>query len=490
MTLWILGGIVLIVLFVAGRFLTAYEQAEDLSTLPAPQFQPSPSVDAVILIVIDTLRADRLSCYGYTENQTPHIDRAAEKGVRFTRAHTVASWTCPSMGAMLTSLYPGQLGMLERPVATGVRHEWRQHRPQLSMIIPPYAPTIAQMMKGQGFTTAAFVNQPALNATQSFARGFGEYFFPISKDELGCIKPEAGQRVFQAWATNNFTAVTDEKLVDQFVDWLAVHGQEKIFAWVHLLAPHVPYAPPAAFAPPPSPDGTPPSNSQLYNGEVRFTDALVGRLLDAIKEHVHLDRVAVILTADHGEEFEDHQLFGHGHSFYREVNRVPLIVMAPSLFEPAVVESDVRIVDIVPTILEMTDLGELSSGLSGTALASTITGTSKPLPTFAEGKLYGDTQRCLIDDGFKLITTEVDDRCELYDVVADPKELNDLAARDAERVAVLKNRLQQWKVQMERYRKQAKKAIPRPNPREADQQRIRTMKALRSLGYVGGQDDE
>ncbi|MFQ5491758.1 MAG: sulfatase, partial [Phycisphaerae bacterium] len=393
-----------------------------------------PTVDAVFLIVIDTLRADRLSCYGCAEHKTPHFDRAAEIGVRFTRAHTVASWTCPSMGAMLTSLYPRQLGMFEQPAPPGRRFEWRERRGQMSNTVPAYAPSIAQMMRSQGFRTAAFVNQPALNATPSFARGFTEYFYPVSKDKISRAEPDTGQRIHQSWSTNLDSATTDEMLANKFAEWVGAHGREKLFAWVHLMAPHVPYAPPAPFAPPPLPDGRPGSNFQRYDGEVRFTDDLVGRMIDAIERHVQLDRAAIILTSDHGEEFQDHGHHGHGHSFYREVNRVPLIVAAPSILAPKTIEADVRIIDIAPTILKLAGVDRFSDGLSGTSLLSVISGRSRPLPVFAEGKLYGNTQRCFVDNGFKLIAGEVDGRLELYDVVADPAELNNLAAQLPRRV--------------------------------------------------------
>ena len=153
---------------------------------PEPGGPSSPSVAprGVFLIVVDTLRPDRLSCYGYKKHLTPHIDGLADGGVRFTRANTVASWTGPSLGAMLTSLYPTQLGMVERAPVSGETFEWRQKRKQQSYVLPPNTPTLAQHLRDAGYRTGGFVNQPALNFSESFRAGFDDWFFPTGPEQI------------------------------------------------------------------------------------------------------------------------------------------------------------------------------------------------------------------------------------------------------------------------------------------------------------------
>ena len=136
----------------------------DASDLPDhPVALPSPPPKGVFLIVVDTLRPDRLSCYGYEKHSTPHIDQLATTGVRFTRAQSVASWTLPSMGAMLTSRYPTQLGLVEHPADGRLKFAWRTKRRQLNYRLGPEPATLAERMRAIGYQTAAFVDQPALS---------------------------------------------------------------------------------------------------------------------------------------------------------------------------------------------------------------------------------------------------------------------------------------------------------------------------------------
>jgi arylsulfatase A-like enzyme len=139
---------------------------------------------AVFLIVVDTLRPDRLSCYGSKRYATPNIDRLAEAGVRFTRAQSVASWTVPSMGAMLTSRYPTQLGLVERPGPEGKRFEWREKRRQIKYTLPLNVRTLAEIMDEAGYYPAAFVNQPFINFKDGFLQGFAQWCYTTGENQL------------------------------------------------------------------------------------------------------------------------------------------------------------------------------------------------------------------------------------------------------------------------------------------------------------------
>ena len=447
--------------------------------------------DAVFLIVVDTLRSDRLSCYGYEGHATPNIDRLATAGVRFTRAHTVASWTCPSMGAMLTSRYPAQLGLVEAALEHNKPLPWRHKRRQVSMRVPDGVPTIAEMMAAAGFKTAAFVNQPALNANTSYARGFGTYLYPVRPDGVGRLSSKRHPGRLQNWDTNRHADVCDALIVEKFSRWLGRNADKRPFAWLHLLSPHTPYNPPEPYAPAPPGPGQFPSPSARYDGEVRSVDAMIGDALDAIEQHVGLERSLVILTADHGEEFKDHGHYDHGHSLYREIQRVPLLVAAPRTLPAGVVERDVRIIDIVPTILEFVGQTEMiTAGLEGVSLMPAMAPEVPPLPVFAEGMLYGNTKHSLVLGGYKLILEQPEERCELYDVHADEAETVDLASQQPERVTLMLRQLADWHAGVVRDYQELLSAVPDERSREElDRERERTLEALRSLGYIDDEDD-
>ena len=145
--------------------------------------RPSPP-RAVFLIVIDTLRADRLSCYGYKSHQTANIDALADRGVLFENAFTNASWTVPGMGTIMTSLYPTQLGLVEQPASPGRRFAWRDRREQILYTLSLSMTTLAEVFHGAGYQTAGFVNQPALNNRDGFVQGFDDWFYPVGGDTV------------------------------------------------------------------------------------------------------------------------------------------------------------------------------------------------------------------------------------------------------------------------------------------------------------------
>ena len=487
-----LGAVV--VLALAGGSLWLASRSEDgpaggrQSATPEQRVKP----DAIFLIVVDTLRSDRLSCYGYEGHATPNIDRLAAAGVRFTRAHTVASWTCPSMGAMLTSRYPAQLGLVETAAEKGKRFPWRHKRPQVSMRLPAGVPTLAEMMAAAGFQTAAFVNQPALNASGSYARGFDTYLYPVTRDDVGRLSAEPGLGQLQQWNTNLHADVSDALLVEKFGRWLGRNADKRPFAWLHLLSPHTPYTPPEPYAPAPPGPGQFPSPSARYDGEVRSVDAMIGDALDAIEQHVGLDRSLVIFTADHGEEFDDHGHYDHGHSFYREIQRVPLLVVAPRILPAGVVDRNVRIIDIAPTILELVgQAGAATEGLEGVSLISAMTADAPRQPVYGEGMLYGNTKYCLVQDGLKLIVEQPDERCELYDVDADEAERVNLASQQPQQVAAMLRQLAEWHARVVHdYQELQSETSDQRSSEELDRERERTLEALRSLGYIGDDDQD
>jgi len=450
--------------------------------------RPVPAPDAVFLIVVDTLRPDRLSCYGCATHTTRHIDRLASMGVKFTRAQSVASWTRPSVGAILTSLYPTQLGLTEVPAGPGRTFQWRERRKQQSYAIPPHAKTLGEMLSNGGFRTAAFVDQPGLNSNKGYQRGFDEWYYPTGLD---IIERHDSDHTFspQVWPSTKYAYQSDLALVREFDSWLSEHGKEKVFVWLHLLTPHRPYSPPAEYAPTPSPtDGSKPTPSQRYDGEVRAVDDMIGLTMDAIERHVGLNRSLIVFTSDHGEEFGEHGMSEHGHSLHREVIRVPLLIAAPSIPRGRTIDDYVRLIDILPTTLGITGMASAApSTLQGTDLLPIITGEEAHLPVFSEAMLYGSTERSLIEHGFKLMYDEQGEQYRLFDVVADSQEAIDVADKHEPRFRSMQENLRTLHDRLQddhqRWRRAASERIISREKEELEQ--LRALEALRALGYVG-----
>lgn len=311
---------------------------------------PAPDARTIFLIVIDTLRPDRLSCYGYGEHETPHIDALAARGVLFERAHAVASWTVPSMGSMMTSRYPAQLGLVETPALPGQPFAWRERREQRHYAIPLRESTLAEMLGTAGFSTAAFVNQPILGLKPGWLQGFDEWFYPLADgrvvryDQVETPRPRPG--------SSAIAAQSDRSLVDSFERWLPAHVGQKVFVWLHLLQPHRPYNPDREY-PENESKGRRGTASERYDGEIRAADAAVGDILAIIDETVGLDESLIVVVSDHGEAFDEHGMSEHGHSLHREVTQVPLIMSSSSLPAGRRAAAHVRTIDILPTILEL-----------------------------------------------------------------------------------------------------------------------------------------
>ena len=320
----------------------------------------------LVLLTVDTLRADRLGCYGYSRDTSPELDRLAAEGTLFEAAYVQRGSTWPSLTSILTS---------QHPVTHGVRENGMQ--------LGSGPATLAESLAGRGYATQAVLT----NSYQQAWRGF-ETIVPAEE------KPQ------------------DQVAADRAIDWLRTGAVEPFFLWVHLVAPHDPYAPPAShdrFGDPgyagwvdggsisttrimfgldtPQPADLERLQS-LYDGEVAFSDAMIARVLAALEERSFLDNSLVVATSDHGEELLDHHnYFFHHASVYESVLRVPLILWQPGVVpagrrEGAVVQS----IDIAPTILELLGVPAPAS-FDGRSLAPLLRGeTLADEPAFAELK--------------------------------------------------------------------------------------------------------
>lgn len=437
---------------------------------------------AVFLIVVDTLRADRLSCYGYDGHRTAHIDSLAASGVQFDEALSVGGWTVPSMGAMMTSLYPTQLGLIEAPKPKQKFFKIREHREQLSSTIAPGFVTLSDLFSGAGYHTAAFVNQPILNNRRDgFSQGFDEWFYPVTRDTVlrrTPGEPDSGDERPPIVAADVYRA--DSVIVSAFASWLPGVARQRLFVWVHLLVPHTPYRPPARYIA--AADTTP---SALYDGEVRYSDDLVGELLASINRHVGKGRSLVVFTADHGEEFGEHGSKEHGHSLHRECVHVPLIVAGPGVAAGGHEKRTVRLIDIFPTLVGVCGLEGAPADVEGVPLDAVAGGGADSLAVYSEGMLYGSTERALQVDGLRLMWDEQGDAYHLYDVTADVMEHHPLGRGRAADVARLTDALVSMHTRLARDGLQRLQSQETADSAAVAEERARALKAMKSLGYVG-----
>jgi choline-sulfatase len=324
---------------------------------------PMPPVKRLVLITIDTLRADHVGVYGGPV-PTPAMNGLAAEGARVTGAYTPTPSTAPAHASLFTGLHPWHHGVLENAVPlVGV-------------------PLLAEHVQRAGIPTAAFVSSYILHPRFGLGRGFDTYHFAPSRPYVWRTGP-----VPEFWAQGDET--TDAALA-----WIDAEPRERFFLWVHYFDPHDPYRPPPGFEQPRDQPislqgkSLPPqirSFAQLaalnrgYRGEVAFVDAQVGRLIEGLRSRGLLDNAAVILTADHGEGLGDHGWLTHGENLFEEQVRVPLLVRAPGVPAGRVLEGLAQLEDLAPTALHLLGV-PVPPGLDGHDLVPWMRGEATSSP--------------------------------------------------------------------------------------------------------------
>jgi choline-sulfatase len=379
-----------------------------LALRPPPERPPGR--DNLLLVTLDTTRADRLGCYGYAGARTRYLDRLAAEGVRFAQAISPAPITLPAHASIFTGLYP---------IAHGVRNNG-------NFTLSDRHPTLTTILKSQGYRTAAFVSSFILDRRYGLARGFDRYDDRMEGAEAQVISLEAERR-------GDRTAL----LLARWLEDQAAAPGPPFFAWLHLYDPHEPYQPP-----PPFRDMF---ASNPYDGEIAFDDAVVASILDKLSQLGLLDHTLIAVIGDHGESLGDHGEETHSMFVYESVLRVPFILWRPGKIPAgAVVREPVRATDLAPTLLELLALPPLQTD-HGRSLVPLMEGRAAgPTPP-----IYAETYlplfymnwaplRALRDERFKLIDAP---RPELYDLARDPREEHNLYAQEAGRGRALKEGL-------------------------------------------------
>jgi choline-sulfatase len=364
----------------------------------------------VLIVTIDTLRADRLGCYGNRDVATPNMDRLAREGAMALEASVPAPLTRPSHVSIFTGLYPAQHGI----------------RDNLSSALAADVPTLAEAFKADGFQTAGFVSSIVLSAQSGLGRGFDQF---SDRFDLGADAADEA-RFLDILEKRGDVAVADG------VKWLEKHAGDRTFVWVHLYDPHAPYEPPEPYASRYA--------DRPYDGEVAWSDELVGRLDSALTRLAIRDQTLVVLTSDHGEALGEHGEAVHGFFLYQATLRVPLILRGPGVRSGTQIPVVVRSVDLFPTVLELASVPtpKTARARAGRSLAPALSGSPTALreePSFAESLTprihYGWSDLRSIRDGrWKFILAP---KPELYDLARDPGEHDNLVNNEPARARAL-----------------------------------------------------
>jgi choline-sulfatase len=377
-----------------------------------PPKPATPRAEHVVLITIDTLRADRLGCYGNRDVATPRLDRIAAEGALAEEAAAHVPLTRPSHVSILTGLLPVEHGI----------------RDNVSPAVVPEVPLLAELFRKQGFATAAFVSSVVLASQSGLDRGFDVY-----ADEF---EGAAGDAQFL-----NTVQKKGADTVAEALAWLDANRQRRVFLWLHLYDPHDPYEPPEPYASRYA--GRP------YDGEVAWTDELVGRFDDRLAALGLKPSTALLVTSDHGEGLGEHGELLHGFFAYQTTLRVPFLVRGPGIAAGTRLRSTVHLVDVFATLLDLAAVprppATAPGSLPGRSLAPALRG-GPPLP---EPVTYGETLVPLLHFGWSDLRVVREGRWkyiqaprpELYDLGTDPQERQDLAAAQPARVAAMRGGL-------------------------------------------------
>lgn len=419
---------------------------------------PPAEIRNVLLISIDTCRADHLGCYGYPLDTTPNIDAIAGEAAVFENAISPFPYTLPAHCSMLT----GTIGPYHK-VLDNSDYE-----------LADDDVTLAELLKGKGFSTAAFVSSFILDSRFGLAQGFDVY----DDDFENQIN------------TTGISQRGGDEVTRHGIEWIEDHKDERSFVFLHYYDAHFTYDPPEPFAskfknvPPPA--YVPTTFEQAlfdgYAGEIAYVDHCIGQVVGKLKELGLYDSTLIVITSDHGEMLGQHGEGFHGYFIYQPAVRVPLIIKMPYASGSRRIAGTVGLVDIVPTVCSLLDI-DLSTPVQGRDLSpfldgggAGVEGRSLFCQSLEPTKYNANSLMGVVTDRYKYIHTT---RRELYDLVEDPGELNNLASVQPERLAEMEQQLTRILEQSSRDTVQSGAGMD-----------VQTRKRIESLGYVGGAVDE
>jgi len=395
-----------------------------------------------ILITVDTLRADRIHCYGFPHIETPTMDLFASRGVLFEKCIAQTPLTLPSHTSLLTGTHPFFHGV----------------RDNGGFLVPQELITLAEVFKEKNYKTSAFVAAYVLDSKWGLNQGFDSYFdqFDLSK--------------YKSISLGNVQRRGDE-VIGEALRWLAQHKNERYFTWIHLYDPHTPYEPPSPFKEK-YPD-------RPYVGEIAYTDSQLGRLWGYLEENNLVDNTILIFASDHGESLGEHRESTHGFFIYQEGVHVPLIFVTPFEGLHGIRRNQVvSLVDVMPTVLEMDGVA-MPPQVQGKSLLPLFFDEEENGASFAYAETYyprlhygWSELKSIQEDRFKLImATEL----ELYDLISDPDEKTDLSSSRPEETRRLLRMAEQ-------YIEESSQGAHDLDYRHIDEE---ARQKLAALGYIG-----
>ena len=394
----------------------------------------------IVIITLDTTRADHLECYGYDLAETPNLDALAKTGVLFRQAYAPAPITLPSHVSIMTGLYP---------YAHGVRLNGLYHAPE-------NLKTLAEVFQERGYRTGAFIGAFPLDSQFGLDQGFEVY------NQDYDLKGGTGGFYYDERRA--------EKVIASARKWLKQNRKDPFFLWVHLFDPHAAYDPPEPYQSR--------FHERLYDGEIAYMDASLKPLLNDISQEDLKDKTLICLTADHGEGLGEHGEMTHAFFTYNSTLHVPLVFSAPWMISPGtIVQAPVSLVDIYPTLLELAGIKQ-KENLQGVSLVKAFNN-----PSFNRPPLYFETQYGMLQYGWaELCAIRSEDwkyicapEEELYYLPSDPGERHNLWKVKPE-IA------QDLKAQLEQMRKSSSYSEIAGSQHEIDE---KTRQRLRKLGYLG-----
>jgi arylsulfatase A-like enzyme len=442
----------------------------------------APASPNIVLITIDTLRADHCSVYGYHLRTTPHLEKLAREGARVEKAYVSTPSTGPAHASLFTSRYP-------------LAHQVLKN----GHVLADEYPVLAEVLGRAGYRTAAFVSSFVLDDRFGYGQGFESY----DDDFRGA---DGSYKNMKRWEGIEVPGEFDRRAhetTDRAISWLREKGRRGgFFLWVHYMDPHEPYDPPepwrAKYVQPEMGRRNLSRAVALYDAEIAFTDREVGRLLEALDDSSPPEATLVVLTADHGEGLLDHGFMAHGAILYEETVRIPLIVRwSERIPAGSVLQGPVEIVDVMPTILGLAGISPGKLVLQGRDLTGAFT-TGAALdpghrvflqrrvydkslvPTFpVDGVVFDRPLRVkgakygVLQGRWKYLEAPMEKTRELYDLSSDPGERTNLLSRHQELARELAAQLETWRNQQT--------GLALVPGREAPDEEL---ERLRALGYV------
>ena len=450
---------------------------------PPPAATARADAPNVVLVVVDTLRADHLSCYGYKSIATPHVDALAADGVRYANMFSQASWTRPSFATIFSGLYPSSHGAVHKGDS-----------------LPDRVDTLAEMLQRAGYHTVGFADNANISPAFNFQQGFDVYRYLAPDFFFGADEPASQltlysglrlvrERFFAHYVDVHHYYQPAETVTAEVKRWLASPDAERrpFFLFVHYMDPHDPY-----FVHPFNGEGyarvanpNPPASEadkyrQLYDGEIAYLDEHLGRLFADLKRRGLYDKMLIVLTGDHGEEFHEHGGWWHGTTLYDEQIHVPLVVKPPhdTTITTRVNDELATSLDIAPTILAAANV-DRPAILQGHVLS--LDGGTPALrnSVFSEEDLEGNVLQAVRTKLWKLITANPDNPRGLP-----PEQLFDLPSDPFERRDVVHERPEQAEIMRAESGRCLLEARSHAGATQQGQMDAATIERLKSLGYM------